>query len=230
MPDPRKAKGQACPLPDGFGFCRYHIVDHLGVKIGLLGLVEHEWLATMPLLESDDVMYLDFVSEGQRLCQLLRDEYEVDIVVALTHMRAPNDLRLGSQVPGIDLILGGHDHHYNVERCHPSNTLLFKSGTDFRELSLIHMHRAGSSWVVCSCTVCTEASVVHCPKEPYIIICPHCSVGPHVISIVVFEVVAYRLLVVLRVDEKSVRWTSPKGSRKYGLLCSERVCSVTRPL
>lgn len=129
------------------------------MKIGLVGLVEHEWLATMPLLEHDDVMYLDFVSEGRRLCRLLREEYAVDMVIALTHMRAPNDLQLGAQVPGIDLILGGHDHHYSVERCHPGSTLLFKSGTDFRELSLIRMHQGDSSWAVCSFPVTPDATV-----------------------------------------------------------------------
>ena len=33
-------------------------------------------------------------------------------MVALTHMRGPNDRRLAEQATGIDLILGGHDHDY----------------------------------------------------------------------------------------------------------------------
>ena len=35
-----------------------------------------------------------------------------DLIVALTHMRVPNDVRLAEAVPEIHLILGGHDHHY----------------------------------------------------------------------------------------------------------------------
>ena len=35
-----------------------------------------------------------------------------DLIVALTHMRVPNDVRLAKEVPEIHLILGGHDHHY----------------------------------------------------------------------------------------------------------------------
>ena len=30
-------------------------------------------------------------------------------------MRLPNDKKLAEQVPEIDLILGGHDHHYMFE-------------------------------------------------------------------------------------------------------------------
>ena len=30
-------------------------------------------------------------------------------------MRVPNDIRLAKESSGIDLILGGHDHHYEVQ-------------------------------------------------------------------------------------------------------------------
>ena len=39
-----------------------------------------------------------------------------DIVIALTHMRWPNDVRLAECAPEIDLILGGHDHDYLVKQ------------------------------------------------------------------------------------------------------------------
>ena len=37
-----------------------------------------------------------------------------DYVIALTHMRTPNDTRLAENVKEIDLILGGHDHDYVI--------------------------------------------------------------------------------------------------------------------
>lgn len=37
-----------------------------------------------------------------------------EVVLALTHMRAPNDLLLLQQVPEIDAVLGGHDHNYQA--------------------------------------------------------------------------------------------------------------------
>ena len=36
-------------------------------------------------------------------------------MIALTHMRWPNDTRLAELVPDIDLVLGGHDHEYGVK-------------------------------------------------------------------------------------------------------------------
>lgn len=40
----------------------------------------------------------------------LKDIQGCKIVIALTHMRTPNDIRLAKEVDEIDLILGGHDH------------------------------------------------------------------------------------------------------------------------
>ena len=39
-----------------------------------------------------------------------------DYVIALTHMRWPNDERLAQEVDGIDLVLGGHDHDFNYKQ------------------------------------------------------------------------------------------------------------------
>ena len=50
-------------------------------------------------------------------------------------MRTPNDKRLAETVPKLDLILGGHDHHYAVTTV--SGTPVVKSGTDFRDFSEI---------------------------------------------------------------------------------------------
>jgi len=62
----------------------------------------------------------------------------VDFVFALTHMREPSDRRLAHEVPEIDMIFGGHDHTYLVEKV--NSTWLVKSGTDFRDLTHIRMN------------------------------------------------------------------------------------------
>jgi len=44
----------------------------LSVQIGLIGLVEEEWIATLTTIDPDDVRFLDFVEVGQRLAQELK--------------------------------------------------------------------------------------------------------------------------------------------------------------
>lgn len=117
----------------------YHIIERQGLKLGLIGLIEEEWLSTLSTLDSSDVIYEDFVKKGRELARWLKHDpaHRVDYVVALTHFRTPNDIRLADSVPEIDLILGGHDHDYEIIK--RPNCYVVKSGTDFREFSLIKL-------------------------------------------------------------------------------------------
>lgn len=110
------------------------ILDRDGVKIGIIGLAEEEWLDSVITLEEDDYIYEDFIKSGKKWCQKLREE-GCEIVIALTHMRMPNDKRLTQKVEDLDIVLGGHDHCSDVVNI--NDTLLCKSGTDFREFSVI---------------------------------------------------------------------------------------------
>lgn len=58
-------------------------------------------------------------------------------MIALTHMRTPNDCRLAENVDQIDLILGGHDHDYEIKKV--NGKFIIKSGTDFRQFSKIDL-------------------------------------------------------------------------------------------
>jgi len=57
------------------------------------------------------LQYKDFVAVGKELAAQLRDPngpYAVDLVIALTHSRLPNDILLAKETQDeVDLILGG---------------------------------------------------------------------------------------------------------------------------
>ncbi|GFY40213.1 hypothetical protein TNIN_453771 [Trichonephila inaurata madagascariensis] len=124
--------GTSAPLADGKVTC---VMNRNGIKFGIIGLVEEEWLATLATIDPEDVTYIDFVTEGRKLAKQLKDKVGVDYVIALTHMRTPNDCRLAENVDEIDLILGGHDHVYEIKKV--NGKYIIKSGTDFREFSKI---------------------------------------------------------------------------------------------
>lgn len=114
------------------------LIDWAGVRIGLMALVEEDWLTTLSVLDVDDVIYHDFVTMGKGLALELKSK-GAEVVIALTHMREPNDIRLLKSVNEIDVVMGGHDHHYNVQFIEPNRNLLMKSGTDFRELTKLEI-------------------------------------------------------------------------------------------
>ncbi|EGR29458.1 ser thr protein phosphatase family protein, putative [Ichthyophthirius multifiliis] len=113
----------------------YSIIDMQGIKVGFMGLAEEEWLNTITEIDISILQYEDFVSCGKKMAHMLKKEQQCDIVVAITHMRMPNDRILAAQVDDIDIILGGHDHIVISEII--NNCLIQKSGSDFKEYSII---------------------------------------------------------------------------------------------
>jgi len=61
------------------------------------------------------------------------------MIIALTHMMKYNDIKLANTVKGIDLILGGHDHLIVHEKI--GDSMLVKSGTDFKNFSIIRVQK-----------------------------------------------------------------------------------------
>ncbi|XP_011186253.1 mannosylglucosyl-3-phosphoglycerate phosphatase isoform X3 [Zeugodacus cucurbitae] len=115
-----------------------HTMLHNEIKIGLVGLVEREWLETLPTIDPNEVTYIDYVDAGNKLVTQLRKD-GCEIVIALTHMRTPNDIKLANNCTGIDLILGGHDHVYEIKEV--NGVKIVKSGTDFRQFSKITLDK-----------------------------------------------------------------------------------------
>ena len=87
------------------------------------------------------------------MAEKLRNEEKCNFIIALTHMRLQHDLKFASEVPGVDLVLGGHDHFYKAEAvtqkvkkeewksgdAEEKIVPLVKSGTDFVEFSEINI-------------------------------------------------------------------------------------------
>ncbi|KAL8786022.1 MAG: hypothetical protein Q9213_003003 [Squamulea squamosa] len=114
-----------------------------GIKIGLIGLAEREWLDTINSLPPD-LVYKSASETAKALIPSLRDQ-GADIIIALTHAREPSDVKLVEKTPPglIDLILGGHDHFYGYQNV--NGTHILRSGTDFKNLSYIEAYRQPSS-------------------------------------------------------------------------------------
>ncbi|KAG6812759.1 hypothetical protein H0H92_000674 [Tricholoma furcatifolium] len=109
----------------------FHILERAGIRIGVIGLVEREWIATVATWPPN-FKYKDMSETGLDLSRRLREEHRCDLVIALTHCRVPNDIALAKSLHavspsaqknqpiaeshGVDIILGGHDHLYFVSK------------------------------------------------------------------------------------------------------------------
>ncbi|TRM59377.1 Metallo-dependent phosphatase-like protein [Schizophyllum amplum] len=112
----------------------FWVFERCGLRIGIVGLVEKEWIGTVAAWPANFV-YKDMAEVGLDLSRKLRDpdgEHKCDIVLALTHARIPNDISLAkalhalspseqarnsiAEQHGVDILFGGHDHLYYISK------------------------------------------------------------------------------------------------------------------
>ncbi|KAF2867011.1 5'-nucleotidase-like protein [Massariosphaeria phaeospora] len=110
-----------------------------GIKVGVIGLAEREWLDTINSLPPD-IIYKSASATAKELIPGLKEQ-GAEIIVAVSHQREPNDNKLAENTGGglIDIVLGGHDHYYAHSLI--NGTQVLRSGTDFKQLSHIEVWR-----------------------------------------------------------------------------------------
>ncbi len=131
-----------------YGGCAEFVVHEVkpGLKVGFIGLIEHEWVSTLVgKLDVNQIVVEDAVQCALRFARLLRQQHGCSLVVAITHQREGNDAVLALGCKGeLDLILGGHDHHV-VSRCEqPDSAPIVKAGSDFRWISEVEVYMRAS--------------------------------------------------------------------------------------
>ncbi|MEJ7912166.1 MAG: 5'-nucleotidase C-terminal domain-containing protein [Chitinophagaceae bacterium] len=87
-------------------FPKYKIIpvsdaDGTTARIAIIGL-------TLPANKADYVHYTDVIAETKTTYNLLKDS--ADAIIALTHQFVAEDIQLAREVPGLALIMGGHEH------------------------------------------------------------------------------------------------------------------------
>lgn len=120
-------------------FVERQLIKEMGdFKIGIFGLgIQLEGIVDPKL--SGDVRYRDPVTNAKRSVQNLRDFHGCDYVICLSHLgyryegNQIDDVKLAQNVPGIDLIIGGHTHTFldepvAVENPEDSETLITQMG------------------------------------------------------------------------------------------------------
>uniref|UniRef100_A0A1B0C2X8 5'-Nucleotidase C-terminal domain-containing protein n=1 Tax=Glossina palpalis gambiensis TaxID=67801 RepID=A0A1B0C2X8_9MUSC len=99
----------------------------------MLSLVGRECLKTLPTIDTKETCG-DNVDADIKLAAELRIQ-GCELIIALTHMRTPNDINLAENCQDIHLNLGDHDHIYEIKEFDGVN--IIKSGTDFKQFSKI---------------------------------------------------------------------------------------------
>ena len=76
------------------GTIPFTIVERFGWKIGIISIAEQDWITTLSCFDVDDILFEDIVLSTEKWSKYLREEQGCNFIIALTHMRVPNDILL----------------------------------------------------------------------------------------------------------------------------------------
>lgn len=104
--------------------------DYQGLRIGIVGVVTDE-TPEITMASSTDRLIFRSPAPVVSFYRKLLLEKEVDLLVVLSHLGLEEDRRLAKQVPGINLIIGGHTHDLLPQpvRAGKSETLICQAGS-----------------------------------------------------------------------------------------------------
>ncbi|NOD98830.1 multifunctional 2',3'-cyclic-nucleotide 2'-phosphodiesterase/5'-nucleotidase/3'-nucleotidase [Ruegeria sp. HKCCD6228] len=83
------------------------VLDVGGQKVGIISALATDTVETSS--PGKDVIFQDEIESLQADVAALQDE-GVNIIIALNHVGLAKDLEIAEQVPGLDLVVGGHSH------------------------------------------------------------------------------------------------------------------------
>jgi|SRR5680860_14653 len=106
----------------------YTVKDINGLKICIIGLASNIVDKTMPASYSEGLTFTNGRDELPKLVEHLRSDEHVDLIVLLSHLGFPQDVKLLSEVQGINICLSGHTYNRLYQPVLQGNTIIVQSG------------------------------------------------------------------------------------------------------
>jgi 2',3'-cyclic-nucleotide 2'-phosphodiesterase (5'-nucleotidase family) len=115
------------PIPETF-ILTVKDEDGTSAKIGFIGI-------TLPFTKTNYVTYADPLLTAETLYNRIKDS--CDAVVAITHQLMDDDIQLAQKIPGLALIMGGHEHDMRFQKA--GNVNITKAHANARSAYIVKL-------------------------------------------------------------------------------------------
>lgn len=106
-----------------------YVVKTIGdLRVGIIGIASNIVDSTMPPSFSEGIRFTLGRGELPEIIDQLRTSEQVDLIILLSHLGFPQDMKLMTEVQGVDLCLSGHTHNRNAQPVKQGDTLIIQSG------------------------------------------------------------------------------------------------------
>lgn len=101
-----------------------------GLRIGLVGIASNIIDKTMPPSYSEGIKFTLGRDELPDIIEILQSQEKTDLIILISHLGFPQDMKLLSEVHGIDICLSGHTHNRLFSPILQGKTIVIQSGCD----------------------------------------------------------------------------------------------------
>jgi len=113
---------------DELAFAPHVVVESGGLRVGVIGIAATIVDKTMPSSFSEGVYFTLGNEELPGCVRKLRQDENVDLVVLISHLGFPQEMKLAREVDGVDVLLSGHTHNRIYEPALVNDTIVIQSG------------------------------------------------------------------------------------------------------
>lgn len=106
----------------------FTVIERSGVRVGVIGIAATILDKTMPPKFSEGLRFTLGNEELPGHIRTLREREHVDLVVVLSHLGFPQDVKLAAECEGIDVLLSGHTHNRMAEPLVVNGATIIQSG------------------------------------------------------------------------------------------------------
>jgi len=110
-------------------FFKPWIIKEIGkIRIGIIGIAATIVDKVMPAHFSKGIYFTMGNQELPYHISKLRNEEKVDLIVVISHLGFPQEMKLAKEVDGVDILLSAHTHNRLYKPALVNNTILIQSG------------------------------------------------------------------------------------------------------
>lgn len=109
-------------------FPAYTLCEAGGLRVGVIGIASNIVDKTMPPSFSKGLCFTLGNEELPGYISKLRNEEKADLVLVVSHLGFPQDVKLVQEVKGIDVLLSGHTHNRLFVAKQIGDTIIMQSG------------------------------------------------------------------------------------------------------
>ncbi len=113
---------------DELAYQPYIIKEINDLKIGIIGIAATIIDKTMPKHFSEGLYFTMGNKELPKYIKELKEEKKVDLVIVVSHLGFPQEIKLTKEVYGIDVLLSAHTHNRIYEPVKINDTIIIQSG------------------------------------------------------------------------------------------------------